>query len=105
MAQELWVELIMDMFIASDATVVSSYIVNREIEQLTKESKSAVELIKADVTKEEEVKKLISSTISKHGRIHVLINVVGGYLGGKSVSELDEKEWDLMMNMNLKSAF
>jgi NAD(P)-dependent dehydrogenase (short-subunit alcohol dehydrogenase family) len=35
----------------------------------------------------------------------VLVNVVGGYLGGKSVSELDEKEWDLMMNMNLKSAF
>ena len=30
--------------------------------------------------------------------------MVGGYLGGKSVSELDEKEWDLMMNMNLKSA-
>src|SRR5919109_680384 len=35
----------------------------------------------------------------------LLINVVGGYLGGKSVAELDEKEWDTMMNMNLKSAF
>ena len=35
----------------------------------------------------------------------MLVNVVGGYLGGKSVSELDEKEWDLMMTMNLKSAF
>ena len=31
--------------------------------------------------------------------------MVGGYLGGKGVSELDEKEWDLMMTMNLKSAF
>lgn len=31
--------------------------------------------------------------------------MVGGYLGGKSVAELDEDEWDLMMNMNLKSAF
>jgi NAD(P)-dependent dehydrogenase (short-subunit alcohol dehydrogenase family) len=31
--------------------------------------------------------------------------VVGGYVGGKRVSELDEKEWDLMMTMNLKSAF
>jgi NADP-dependent 3-hydroxy acid dehydrogenase YdfG len=26
-------------------------------------------------------------------------------MGGKSVAEFDEKEWDLMMNMNLKSAF
>jgi NAD(P)-dependent dehydrogenase (short-subunit alcohol dehydrogenase family) len=96
---------IMDMFTASNAIIVSSYIVDREIDQLTKESKSAVDLIKADVTKEEEVERLISNTISRHGHIHVLVNVVGGYLGGKSVSELDEKEWDLMMNMNLKSAF
>ena len=92
-------------FIASDAKVVSSYVIDREIEQLKKESKAVVELIKTDVTKEEEVEKLVLSVISKYGRIHVLVNVVGGYLGGKSVSELDEKEWDLMMNMNLKSAF
>jgi NAD(P)-dependent dehydrogenase (short-subunit alcohol dehydrogenase family) len=92
-------------FIASDALVVSSYVVDREIEQLKRENKSVVELIKADVTKEQEVEKLVSNIISKHGRIHALVNVVGGYLGGKSVSELDEKEWDLMMTMNLKSAF
>lgn len=92
-------------FIASDAIVVSSYVVDSEIEQLKKESKSVVELIKADVTKDQEVEKLVSNIISNHGRIHVLVNVVGGYLGGKSVSELDEKEWDLMMTMNLKSAF
>lgn len=92
-------------FIASDAIVVSSYVVDSEIEQLKKESKSVVELIKADVTKEQEVEKLVSNIISNHGRIHVLVNVIGGYLGGKSVSELDEKEWDLMMTMNLKSAF
>ena len=78
-------------FIASDAIVVSSYVVDSEIEQLKKESKSVVELIKADVTKEQEVEKLVSNIISKHGRIHVLVNVVGGYLGGKSVSELMKK--------------
>jgi NAD(P)-dependent dehydrogenase (short-subunit alcohol dehydrogenase family) len=92
-------------FIASDAKVVSSYVIDREIEQLKKESKAVVELIKTDVTKEEEIEKLVLSVISKYGRIDVLVNVVGGYLGGKSVSELDEKEWDLMMTMNLKSAF
>jgi NAD(P)-dependent dehydrogenase (short-subunit alcohol dehydrogenase family) len=92
-------------FIACDAKVVSSYVIDREIEELKKESRSALELIKADVTKEEEVEKLVLSVISKYDRIHVLVNVVGGYLGGKSVSELDEKEWDLMMTMNLKSAF
>ena len=61
--------------------------------------------MKADIGKEEEVKKLVSNILDKYGQIHILVNVVGGYLGGKSVYELDEKEWDLMMNMNLKSAF
>ena len=62
-------------------------------------------LMKPDIGKEEEVKKFVSSTWDKYGQILILVNVVGGYVGGKSVNELDEKEWDLMMDMNLKSAF
>jgi NAD(P)-dependent dehydrogenase (short-subunit alcohol dehydrogenase family) len=31
--------------------------------------------------------------------------VVGAYIGGKSVVELEEKDWDMMMTLNLKSAF
>ena len=52
-------------FIACDAKVVSSYVIDREIEELKKESRSALELIKADVTKEEEVEKLVLSVISR----------------------------------------
>jgi NAD(P)-dependent dehydrogenase (short-subunit alcohol dehydrogenase family) len=92
-------------FIVSGATVISSYVVDREVDQLEAQIKSVVHLIKADIGKEEEVKKLVSSILGKYGQIHILVNVVGGYIGGKSVTELDEKEWDLMMNMNLKSAF
>ena len=76
------------------------------MEYLKSETKTAaVELIRADITKDEEVKKLISKVTEKYNRIDILVNVVGGYLGGKSVSELEEQEWDFMMNLNLKSAF
>jgi NAD(P)-dependent dehydrogenase (short-subunit alcohol dehydrogenase family) len=93
-------------FVESNATVVSSYVNDREIEQVKTEIKSAtLQLIKADITKEKEVDGLVSNIVGKHGRIDVLVNVVGGYVGGKRVSELDEKEWDFMMTMNLKSAF
>jgi NAD(P)-dependent dehydrogenase (short-subunit alcohol dehydrogenase family) len=92
-------------FAECNATVISSYVNEREIEQIKTETKSAVQLIKADITKAEEVDKLVSSVVGKYGRIHILVNVVGGYLGGKSIYQLEEKEWDLMMTLNLKSAF
>ena len=92
-------------FVECNATVISSYVNEREIEQIKTETKSAVQLIKVDITKAEEVDKLISSVVGKYGHIHILVNVVGGYLGGKSIYQVEEKEWDLMMTLNLKSAF
>ena len=70
-------------FITSGATVISSYVVDREADQLEAQIKSVVRLMKADIGKEEEVKNLVSSILDKYGRIHILVNVVGGYIGGK----------------------
>lgn len=64
-----------------------------------------IEFVKVDITHEGEVKILISNILEKFGQIHVLANVVGGYIGGRSVSETSEEEWDKMMSINLKSAF
>ncbi len=92
-------------FVESNATVISTYVNDRETSQGDSENKSAVQLIKADVTNDEEVGKLVSNIIDKSGHIHILVNVVGGYIGGKSLPDLDEKEWDKMMTLNLKTAF
>lgn len=61
--------------------------------------------IKKDLKKEEDVQSLISDLVKKFGKIDVLANVIGGYIAGKPVTEIDEKEWDEMMNLNLKTAF
>ncbi|WP_458721671.1 SDR family oxidoreductase [Candidatus Nitrosocosmicus sp. R] len=66
---------------------------------------TVVEFMKVDITHENEVKILISNILEKFGQIHVLTNIVGGYIGGKSVTETSEEEWDKMMSINLKSAF
>ncbi|HET8792630.1 MAG TPA: SDR family oxidoreductase, partial [Nitrososphaeraceae archaeon] len=93
-------------FVESNATVISSYIHEKEEILIQKsENKSSIQLIKSDITKEEEVERLVSIVMDKYGHIDILVNVVGGYIGAKSIVELDEKEWDLMMTMNLKSAF
>ena len=92
-------------FSTSNATTVVSYIIDAEMEDVKTKIKTITELVKADITKEDHAKKLVSHVIKAYNRIDVLVNVVGGYLGGMSVAELDETEWDKMMNMNLKSAF
>ncbi len=66
---------------------------------------TTIEFIKVDVTNNEETKRLISNIVKRHGQIHILVSVVGSYIGGKSVTQLDESEWDKMINNNLKSAF
>ena len=92
-------------FVESKATVISSYINDKEESLKETENKLSIQLIKADITKEEEVSRLVSTIMDKYGHIDILANVVGGIIEPKNVIELDEKEWDLMMAMNLKSAF
>jgi NAD(P)-dependent dehydrogenase (short-subunit alcohol dehydrogenase family) len=66
---------------------------------------TTIEFTKVDVTRDDETKRSVSNIVERHGQIHVLINVVGSYIGGKSVTQLDESEWDKMISINLKSAF
>jgi len=95
-------------FLKSNAVAVITYVVDKEIPQLESKlgdlMKKAM-LIKSDISDEQQIKKTVSDVVKKYGRIDVLVNLVGGYLGGKKVTDMAEKEWDLMMNLNLKTAF
>jgi NAD(P)-dependent dehydrogenase (short-subunit alcohol dehydrogenase family) len=92
-------------FTACRANVISTYLLEKKIDQLELQGKSKIQLIKTDVSNEEDVRKLCSIILRDYGQINILVNVVGGYIGGKSIAELDERDWNLMMNINLKSAF
>jgi NAD(P)-dependent dehydrogenase (short-subunit alcohol dehydrogenase family) len=95
--------------------IISTYRSEKELQELKAEinnlsdrstkTTTATEFIKADITKENEIMEVISKIIQIYEQIHILVNVVGGYIGGKSVTELNESEWDSMININLKSAF
>ena len=95
-------------FLKSNAVAAITHVTDREIPQLEStlgDLMNKVILLKADIGDEQQVKNLVSDVMKKYGRIDILINIVGGYLGGKKVTEMTEKEWDLMMNLNLKTAF
>src|SRR4030042_587880 len=68
---------------------------------ISKEGGEAI-AFQADVTKETEAKSLVDATIAKYGKIDVLFNNVGIGSGGRGLT-VTEKEWDTVMNVNLKS--
>jgi len=66
---------------------------------------SQVMAIAADLTESEQVAGLVERVQTAWGAFQVLLNCAGGYRGGKRLAEVTDKSWDLMRNMNLRSAF
>lgn len=59
----------------------------------------------AELSNGEAARSLASGAVNAHGRIDVLVHLVGGFAGGKSVAETDDVTLDRMLDLNLKSAF
>lgn len=47
----------------------------------------------------------VAAAMARFGRIDVLANSVGGYRAGSPVHETAPADWDLMMNLNARTAF
>src|SRR5919112_4095822 len=60
--------------------------------------------VPTDVTKAEEVEKLVSETVDRYGRIDVLVNNAGGVGRPASFEELSDEEWFEVLDLNLLSA-
>ena len=60
--------------------------------------------VECDVSKEEQVKALISASVERYGTIHILVNNAGIGMY-KTVLETTSEEWDLCLGINLKGAF
>ena len=59
---------------------------------------------KCDVSKELDVKNAFKKIVHKYGEVDVLVNNTG-IQKYSTVTETTEQEWDLVLNVNLKSAF
>lgn len=60
--------------------------------------------VRADVTRRADVRKLMAAAKREFGRIDILVNNVGVFFPAK-FAELTEKQWDRVMNVNLKSQY
>ena len=64
----------------------------------------AVAFHETDVLDEASVRALFDAAAASGGP-HVLVNVAGGFRFGPAVDEMEESDWDDLLQLNLKSAF
>lgn len=88
--------------------VIANYNQSEKEAQTLKEELKAegieIEIKKADVSKREEAKELVKSTIEKFGRVDILINNAG-IAEYKLFTEETDEDWEKIINTNLYSAF
>ena len=89
-------------------TVIANYNKSeKEAEELKKELEEKgfiIDIVKADVSKREDAKKLVKFALDKYGRIDILINNAGISEYKLFTDETDE-DWDKIINTNLYSVF
>ena len=61
-------------------------------------------VIQADVSRNDQVLSMVSKIEETLGPIDILVNNAGILLA-RSIEEIEEQDWDLILNVNLKSAF
>ena len=72
--------------------------------ELVKKDGGDAIVIKADVTKSNEVKNMIQQTIQNFGKLNILVNNVGTRLV-TPFTEVTDEEWDYIIRLNLTSVF
>ncbi len=62
-------------------------------------------VVHADVTRSQEVDRMLQAVLDKWGTVDILVNGVGGWQKLAPITEIDEEDWDRTITLNLKSAF
>ena len=59
----------------------------------------------ADLTKVDEVDRLVSAVSEQWAGVDILLNLAGGWRGGERVVGVSDESWDAILDLNLRSAF
>jgi len=73
------------------------------VEQIKKQKGEAI-FIKTDVSKANDIDKMVKNCLDKFGRIDILVNNAGIYKA-YNLHEMSEQDWDEIIDINLESIF
>ena len=86
------------------ATVVITAKDQERLEKSTLEIPNAVGIV-ADIRKRNDVKNVVNKTIEKFGKLDILVNNAGIFPKIKLLHEIDEDEWNEVLDVNLTGQF
>jgi dihydroanticapsin dehydrogenase len=91
-------------FSENGATVIITSKNSEQLKNAANQLSNTVPL-SADITKEEDVKRVVEETIEKFGKLDILVNNAGVFPKIKQLHEISELEWNSVLDVNLNGAF
>ena len=94
-------------FLADGFNVAVSWIVESQADELRAELSDPDDLflVEMDATSSADVARAIGKVTDRFGGVDVLAHLIGMWKGGTPLGEVDDRTWDLVMDVNLRSAF
>jgi NAD(P)-dependent dehydrogenase (short-subunit alcohol dehydrogenase family) len=97
-------------FLANGAKVAVPWIVEPEVPLFNQRMggrfpEANILLAKVDLGSQDQVGKFVNDAAQRFGRVDILINLVGGFWGFKTVADTTLDEWQTMFDLNLKPTF
>jgi 3-oxoacyl-[acyl-carrier protein] reductase len=92
------------LFAQEGAQVIVADIAAEAGEETARLAGHGAQFLRTDVTDEASVQAAIRTTVERFGRLDIAISNAGVY-PNTAVADMDEDEWDLVLDTNLKGAF
>jgi NAD(P)-dependent dehydrogenase (short-subunit alcohol dehydrogenase family) len=94
-----------EAFLDAGATVCGADLVGPDDDDFLLETPERVDLYQGDFTDEADVADTVDAVVERHGGLDALANIAGTWRGGDPVHETDTGLFDLLFDVNLKTAF
>ena len=92
------------MFAENGAKVVITAKNQETVQKASSEIPDSIGIV-ADITNKDDVKNVINETIQNFGKLDILVNNAGIFPKIKQLHEIDEEEWNQVLDVNLTGQF
>jgi len=95
---------VVEVFVAEGASVVLADIEDDLGSAVVARYPGRAAVVRADISRRDDMQRLVQATVDRHGRVDILAQVAGIY-PQNLIENISEAEWDRVMAVNLKVPF